>query len=87
MAIGLVVGRQSPAESLEPTYALVRKLLDEFQERFGSTNCRALLGCDLQTREGQQFFMAHHLMERCYDYAEGATRIVLALLQERDGKV
>ncbi len=87
MTIGLVVGRQSPAESLEPTYALVRKLLDEFQERFGSANCRALLGCDLQTREGQQFFMAHHLMERCYDYAEGATRIVLALLEERDGKV
>ncbi len=83
MVIGLSTGRQSPAESLEPSYALVRELLTRFQEQFGATHCRALLRCDLDSREGQQYFLAHHLMERCHDYAEGATRIVLALLEER----
>ncbi len=84
MGIGLVTGRQSPAESLESNYALVQELLKRFQEQFGSSNCRALLGCDLNTVQGQQFFLAHHLMERCYDYAEGATQIALALLEERE---
>ncbi len=83
MAMGLSTGRQAPAESVEATYDLVRKLMERFQERFGSTNCRALLGCDLGTAEGQQTFRANHLIERCYDYAEGATCIAVSLLQER----
>ena len=86
MAISLSTGRQFPTEGVEGNYALVRELIKRFEEQFGTTNCRMLLGCDLDTAEGQQTFMANNLIERCYDYAEGATRIAVSLLEERDSK-
>ncbi len=86
MAISLFTGRQSPAESVDGNYALVHDLMRQFAQRYGSTNCQALLGCDLDTAEGQQVFMANRLIERCYDYAEGATRMTVSLLEARDSK-
>jgi C_GCAxxG_C_C family probable redox protein len=86
MAINLFKGRQSPTESVEDNYALVRELMEKFAEGFGSTNCRMLLDCDLDTPEGQQTFRANQLIERCYDYAEGATWIAVSLLEERGAK-
>ncbi len=86
MALGLLRGRQSPVEALDSTYAIARDLMRQFAERFGSTNCRTLLGCDLDTVDGQQTFVADQLIERCYDYAEGATQIASALLEAQNSK-
>lgn len=86
MAINLFKGRQSPTESVDGSYVLVRELMKQFAEQFGSTNCRMLLGCDLDTPEGQQTFRANQLIERCYDYAEGATRMAMSLLEEQGSK-
>ncbi len=86
MATNLFTGRQSPKETVEGNYAVIRDLMNQFEERFGNTNCRTLLGCDLDTVEGQQIFRSNHLIERCFDYADGATRIALSLLEERDSK-
>ncbi len=86
MAIGLLTGRRAPTESVEDSYALVQALMKQFAVRFGSTNCRTLLGCDLDTAEGQKIFKANHLIEQCYDYAEGATNIAMSLLEERCSK-
>ncbi len=82
MGMGLVAGRDSPAESLEPVYGLAQKLIRAFEEQFGSVNCRQLMGCDLATEEGQRYFMENNLMERCLQYAEGATRLAVALIEE-----
>lgn len=86
MAISLFTGRRFPTESVDGNYVLVRELINRFEEQFGATNCRMLLGCDLDTAEGQQTFRDNLLIERCYDYAEGATRIAVSLLEERDSK-
>lgn len=82
MGIGLVVGRDSPAESVEPAYTLVQKLIRAFEEQYGSVNCRQLIGCDLATESGQRYFMENNLMESCLQYAEGATRIAVSLIAE-----
>ena len=84
MGISLVAGRRSPEETVDRNYVLIRELVKRFEERFGATNCRVLLGCDLATTEGQQTFQANHLLEHCFDYAEGATHIAMALLKELD---
>src|SRR5512137_671186 len=52
MVIGLRYGSKpseesSFAERKEKTYLLVADLLDKFKERNGSTNCRELIGYDL----------------------------------------
>jgi len=80
MGIGLVAGRNSPTESLEPAYALVQKLIDRFEKQYCSINCRQLLGCDLGTDAGQRYFMENQLIESCWQYAEAATSIALSLI-------
>jgi C_GCAxxG_C_C family probable redox protein len=82
MGIGLVVGRNSPAESLEPAYTLVQKLISAFEEQYGAVNCRQLIGCDLATESGQRYFMENNLTEHCLQYAEGATRLAISLIAE-----
>jgi C_GCAxxG_C_C family probable redox protein len=82
MGIGLVAGRNSPAESLEPAYTLAQKLISAFEKKYGSVNCRQLIGCDLAIESGQRYFMENHLMKSCLQYAEEATSMALALLDE-----
>ncbi len=84
MGIGLVAGRNSPAESLEPAYSLAQKLIRAFEEQYGSVNCRQLIGCDLATEAGQRYFMENNLTERCWQYAEAATRMASSLIAEHD---
>ena len=82
MGIGLVAGRNSPAESLEPAYTLVQKLISRFEGQYGSVNCRQLTGCDLATEAGQRYFMENNLMERCLQCAAGATSMAVSLIDE-----
>ena len=49
LALGMVAGRDSADESVDPVYGLVREVLDEFEAEFGSTTCLGLTGCDLAT--------------------------------------
>lgn len=80
MSISLLTGRSAPTDSLEECYAITRKLLELFEQRFGSTNCPHLIGCDLHTEEGRRIFEENHLADRCQRFVEEATGIVMALL-------
>ncbi|MBN1579582.1 MAG: C_GCAxxG_C_C family protein [Anaerolineae bacterium] len=80
MGISLVAGRDSPDEPVVECYTLVQQFLDEFEARFGSTNCQQLIGCDLNTEQGQADFKANHLIEQCTEYVQEAMRMVAALV-------
>jgi C_GCAxxG_C_C family probable redox protein len=82
MGINLVAGRNSPDESIEFSYALTQKLICRFESRYGSINCRQLIGCDLATKAGQRYFMENHLMERCLQCAADATSMAISLIAE-----
>jgi len=82
MAINLLMGRNSPTESVLPVYNLVQKLLKTFEARFGSTNCKDLIQCDLGTDEGQEYFKNNNIREQCTGYTEEATRIAMSLIEE-----
>jgi C_GCAxxG_C_C family probable redox protein len=86
MAIGLFTGRNSPNDSRDEAYALVQKLLDLFETKFGSTNCKQLTGCDLGTEEGQNYFKTNNLIEQCKTFTEDATRMAMSLVRERSGQ-
>ena len=43
------------AELKNVTYTQVRKINEKFAQSQGATDCRSLLGCDLQTDEGMQY--------------------------------
>lgn len=80
MAIGLFAGRSAPTETVAQSYTMVRKLVEEFGSKFGSTNCKELTGCDLGTEEGQKYFKEKNMRHNCRGYTEEATRISLSLI-------
>lgn len=86
LAINLVTGRDAPGESVESNYALVSKLLDTFEERFGSTNCRELTGCDLGTEEGQAAFTENNLLEQCRQFVQEAAGIASSLIEDHEAR-
>ncbi len=63
MAIGMKYGSADPGdrEAKETVYRLTRELMSRFQDEFGSCLCRDLLGCDLQSEEGQRQYSAKGL--------------------------
>lgn len=55
MAIGLQIGCDN-AEEKEKRFAAVesvRQMIAEFEKEFGTSQCKTLIQCDLQTKEGQ----------------------------------
>jgi C_GCAxxG_C_C family probable redox protein len=65
MAIGLILGRRTAQDSVEPAYQAVQALLHAFEAEFGSRGCHEILGCDLGTEAGQETFSRENLIERC----------------------
>jgi hypothetical protein len=81
LAINLCTGRSSPKESIDKNYALIQEFLRAFDKKFGSTNCQALVECDLGTDEGQIKFKDQDKIELCYQFVEEATRLVINLFE------
>ena len=86
MSISLFHGRSVPDESVETCYINVRKLIDMFESKFGSTNCKQLIGCDLGTEEGQNTFKSNNLIEHCRKFTEEATRMAMSIIEEESYK-
>jgi len=82
MGIGLVCGRARPDEEVAPAYECVQKLLEQFRDRFGSTNCYELIECDLLTDEGHQRFEQENLIEQCRQYTVEAATMAAIILKE-----
>jgi C_GCAxxG_C_C family probable redox protein len=84
MALNIFYGRNIPNEPTDENYIAVRKLLGEFEKRFGSSNCKELTGCDLGTQEGHDTFISSRkLIEQCKEYVEEATRMAMSIIEER----
>ena len=82
MGISLFTGRSDPVDKIDKNYAKVRELIETFENRFGSTSCYGLTGCDLNTDQGQISFHDQNLIEKCYQFTEESTRITTRLLGE-----
>lgn len=82
MSLNILTGRDTAEESVDENYATVRKLMDMFENKFGSINCKQLTGCDLSTEEGLEAFRKGNLVEQCKDYTEETTRMALLLMEE-----
>jgi C_GCAxxG_C_C family probable redox protein len=47
----------------EKTYAMVQEFSRKFRDKHGTMDCRTLMNCDLNTKEGQQYVKDHNLHE------------------------
>jgi len=85
MALGVVYGRNSSADSPKKIYALTERLVRNFEKQFGSRNCSDLLGCDISTREGEAVFEAKKLGKtRCLDMTVKTTELVMQVLENHN---
>jgi hypothetical protein len=81
MALNLLTGRSEPGAPVDENYALVSELIDQYEEKFYSINCKELTGVDLGTRVGQAQFREKNQIANCLTYAEGVVRMVLSLAE------
>lgn len=82
MAISLFYGRNAPDVPIENCYVPVQKMVEMFEKKFGSTNCRELTGVDLGTEEGRKNFQSANMIEQCRNYTEEATRMAMSIIGE-----
>ena len=80
LGLGLVMGRQSSADSVDPIFEATQALMAEFKQAHGSTNCRVLTGVDLNTPEGQAAFRDSGQIVHCAAYVEQVTQKALELI-------
>lgn len=84
MAIGLEQRGISPEENKtekDKTGELGRRLMHEFAQRNGSTECRVLLGCDISTPQGLEEAKQKNLFQsRCTKLVRDAIEIVNPLI-------
>ncbi|MCK5137022.1 MAG: C_GCAxxG_C_C family protein [Bacteroidales bacterium] len=79
MLLGLLKGEQvnNNDELKSQVYGSVKELIREFVSEFKSTNCKDLIGCDLNTAEGEAQFKEQKVMETvCAEYVKKAVQIV-----------
>jgi len=82
MAISIYYGRSLPDERIDKSYIPIQKIIELFEKKFGSTNCRELTGCDLGTEEGRKRFFAMNTLEKCRGYTEEATRMAMSIIEK-----
>lgn len=83
MGVSLALGRSEAGQSVQPVYTATQRLIREFEQEFGARNCNILLGCDLNTPEGQAMFRENRLNERCTEYTGKAAEIAARIISER----
>jgi len=82
MGISLAFGRSEASQPVQPSYTATQRLIREFEQEFGSRDCHVLLGCDLNTPEGQATFNENRLVERCVNYTGKAAEIAARIISE-----
>ena len=86
MVIGLAFGpglRPDP-EAKERAYRLAAELWRRVRERWGSLQCREILGVDISTPAGHAQAKAENLFStRCGDVIRTAAEVVNALLEKQ----
>jgi C_GCAxxG_C_C family probable redox protein len=82
MAIGLVLGRNSSTESVDPCYQAVRSFMDQFSSQYHALSCLELTGVHLGTPEGQEAFRTKGQLRLCTDYVDTATGLVIGIIEQ-----
>lgn len=83
MVLGLHNSQDDEKEAKAKTYALVNEFAQRFQKLHGSVNCQQLLGCNLGTIEGQNYFRNNKLASKCNEFVRDASIILEDLISLR----
>jgi len=68
MATGIAFGREKPRESRGEGVDLVKELLRNFRQEFGSVNCYELVGIPYEEEEWSEKWQAMNMRDRCVEF-------------------
>ena len=80
IGMGLVLGRDNPSVKADDFYAVIQKLLADFEATHGTVLCRALTGLDFMTPEGRAGYRGSATAAQCLEYVAEAAESALTLL-------
>ena len=84
MVIGLKFGMgiNGDKEARDLTYQLIREFANRFQKIHGSIICKKLLGCDINTPEGKEYYDQNDFFEKkCFQSLKDSARILDDILK------
>lgn len=84
MLIGLKYGMgiTGDKEARDLTYQLIREFTNQFQKIHGSINCKELLGCNINTPEGREYYDQNDFFEKkCFHYVKDSAKILENILK------
>jgi C_GCAxxG_C_C family probable redox protein len=68
-------------EDRDKTYQVVREFANKFSELHGSIICKKLLGCNINTPEGKEYYDQNDFFEKkCFQYVKDSAKILEDLL-------
>jgi len=79
LVIGLKFGKVATEDNAarDRAYNAVTEFSNRFKEKFGSLDCRNILGVDNSTTEGREYIHSHHLTDEiCPPVVQSAVEIV-----------
>lgn len=76
MVLGLKHEGEDEKAVKEANYKMVQEFASRFKEKHGSINCRELLGCDLGTPEGQEFFRQNGRLGLCRSFVKDSAELL-----------
>ena len=83
MVIGLKYGMgvSKDTEAKENTYQVINEFSNQFQGNNGSLICKEILGCDINTPEGMDYFNQNELLEKkCFHCVKNTAEILEEIL-------
>ena len=80
LAINMMHGRGNPSHPREESEKKVQKLISTFNDRFKSTHCYELTGCDLGTAKGELDYKSKDKKKLCNGLVSEATKLTLELI-------
>jgi C_GCAxxG_C_C family probable redox protein len=87
MVFGIFNSKLSPdnEERKERTYQMIQAFADEFKSLHGSIECKTMLNCDLQTKEGQRIFENRNLGKTvCEECISDSINIIEKLIRKEN---
>lgn len=80
MGVSLALGRNQRSDPVQPSYSATQEVIRQFEAEFGSRDCHLMLGCDLNTPEGQTVFREQQLGQHCARFTGRATEIAASVI-------
>ena len=77
----MMIGLKCKGKDKKEVYQIVDGFINDFKSRFGSVNCRELIGVDLKTKEGMTYLKTEG-HKKCSEFVRYAAGKVSEIVQE-----